>query len=195
MKKRILSLFMAMVMLLSLTMPTAWAAEGPESSAVTDGLYDDDGNWSEDTRENSGTLSYSPNNDTTLNLSKTAAVVPGNDNVFDITLTVEAITKTQMSTDAAAVVLVIDTSGSMQYCANCGGEPSGWWGDGPVDHSNNCPNEDLSDYNASRMKAAKDANLYLVGIRQETTNFGPHYTDLCDLFIDNMTQLPENFWD
>ncbi|MBP0963128.1 MAG: HAD family phosphatase [Oscillospiraceae bacterium] len=45
------------------------------------------------------------------------------------------------------------------------------------------------------MKAAKDANLYLVGIRQETTNFGPHYTDLCDLFIDNMTQLPEGFWD
>ena len=45
------------------------------------------------------------------------------------------------------------------------------------------------------MKAAKDANLYLVGIRQESTNFGPQYTDLCDLFIDDMTQLPENFWD
>ena len=45
------------------------------------------------------------------------------------------------------------------------------------------------------MKAAKDANLYLVGIRQETTNFGTQYTDLCDLFIDNMTQLPEGLWD
>ena len=45
------------------------------------------------------------------------------------------------------------------------------------------------------MKAAKDANLYLVGIRQETTNFGTQYTDLCDLFIDNMAQLPEGFWD
>ena len=144
---------MAMVMLLSLTMPTAWAAEGPESSAVTDGKYTGS-TWAEG---GNGTLSYSPDDDTTLNLSKTAAVV--SDNVFDITLTVEAITKTQMSTDAAAVVLVIDVSGSMKYCADCGGETSGFWGDGPIDHDNDCPNEDLSDYNASRMKAAKDAAL------------------------------------
>jgi len=44
------------------------------------------------------------------------------------------------------------------------------------------------------MKAAKDANLYLVGIRQPTTNFGPEYTDLCDLFLDDLSQLPDNFW-
>jgi len=44
------------------------------------------------------------------------------------------------------------------------------------------------------MKAAKDANLFLVGIRQESTNFGPQYTDLCDLFVDDLTQLPKDFW-
>ena len=151
-RKRILSLFMALVMLFSLTTPAAWAAEGPESSDTTYGTYTD-GVWAPG---GTGTLTYHPDNNTTLNLSKTAKVV--SDNVFDITLTVQARTKTQVQTNAAAVVLVIDTSGSMQYCANCGGEPSySIFGSGPVDHDNNCPNEDLSDYNASRMKAAKDA--------------------------------------
>ena len=154
MRKRILSLFMALVMLFSLTTPAAWAAEDPnKESAVTNGSYGETGTtWTEG---GTGTIQYKPDDNTTLNLSKTAKVV--SDNVFDITLTVQARTKTQLSTNAAAVVLVIDTSGSMQYCANCGGRPSGWWGNGPIDHDNNCPNEDLSDYNASRMKAAKDA--------------------------------------
>lgn len=44
------------------------------------------------------------------------------------------------------------------------------------------------------MKAVKDANLFLVGIRQPTTNFGPEYTDLCDLLLDSPGQLPEDFW-
>lgn len=44
------------------------------------------------------------------------------------------------------------------------------------------------------MKAVKDAGLFLVGIRQETTNFGPEYTNLCDLLLDNPGQLPDDFW-
>ena len=44
------------------------------------------------------------------------------------------------------------------------------------------------------MKAAKDANLFLEGIRQPTTNFGPEYTSLCDLFLKDLSELPENFW-
>ena len=141
---------MAMVMLFSLTTPAAWAAEGPESSDTTYGTYTD-GVWAPG---GTGTLTYHPDNNTTLNLSKTAKVV--SDNVFDITLTVQAKTKTQVQTNAAAVVLVIDTSGSMRYCAECGGDGTHeescnhysdrWWTD-----DNDVTTEQ------SRMQAAKDA--------------------------------------
>ena len=44
------------------------------------------------------------------------------------------------------------------------------------------------------MKAAKDANLFLVGIRQPATNFSPEYTSLCDLFLKDLSELPKDFW-
>ena len=133
---------MALVMLFSLTTPAAWAAEGPESSDTTYGTYTD-GVWAPG---GTGTLTYKPDDNTTLNLSKIAEVV--SDNVFDITLTVEAKTKTQVVTNAAAVVLVIDTSSSMKSCADCGGRDR---------HNNGCDkNGSVADAD-NRLTAAKNA--------------------------------------
>ena len=49
----------------------------------------------------------------------------GVENQFDITLTVETDEAIEVSTKEpdAAIVLVIDVSTSMDYCASCGGEP------------------------------------------------------------------------
>ena len=115
MRKRFLSLLLAVVMILNLTMPTVWAAGEEELPAVTNGYYNENGQWQQG---GEGKLSYQVSDLLTLNLSKTAKKV--SDNVFDITLQVESITKTVMQTNAAAVVLTIDLSNSMKYCAECG---------------------------------------------------------------------------
>ena len=173
MRKRILSLFMALVMLFSLTTPAAWAAEGPESSDTTNGTYTG-GVWAPG---GTGTLSYSPDNNTTLNLSKTAKVV--SDNVFDITLTVQARTKTQLSTNAAAVVLVIDTSGSMQYCAECGGDGRH---DSDCDHYSRQNNTVTTAQ--SRMQAAKNAALSFLETYAGTDANAARWLSIVD-FDDN----------
>ena len=151
MRKRILSLFMALVMLFSLTTPAAWAAEDPaKDSAVTNGSYGETGTtWTEG---GTGTIQYKPDDNTTLNLSKTATVI--GENEFEITLTVQARTKTQLSTNAAAVVLVIDTSGSMRFCAECGGDGRH---DSDCDHYTQQNNTVTTAQ--SRMQAAKNAAL------------------------------------
>lgn len=44
------------------------------------------------------------------------------------------------------------------------------------------------------IKAAKEAGLYLVTLRQPSTNGGPQFTALADLLLDDLTQLPSDFW-
>ena len=158
MKKRILSLFLSLVMLFSLTTPTAWAAEGDEIT-VTNGYYNDEGEW---VPGGNGTIVYEnvDGSGTDLALSKVAEPVAGQPNTFEISLQLQASTPTVLQTSSAATVLVIDTSGSIAYCAECGGEDSheedcthyvsgtNWWDD----------DNDVTTAQ-SRMQAAKDVAL------------------------------------
>ena len=166
---------MALVMLFSLTTPAAWAAEGPESSDTTNGTYTG-GVWAPG---GTGTLSYSPDDNTTLNLSKTAEVV--SDNVFDITLTVQARTKTQLSTNAAAVVLVIDTSGSMRFCAECGGDGR---------HDSDCDYYTRQNNTVttaqSRMQAAKTAALSFLATYAGTDANAARWLSIVDFDDDGV---------
>ena len=123
MKKRILSLALALVMLFSLTSPAAWAAdvsgdEQPTNSAVN-GKYTGD-TWAQG---GSGSVQHTID-DTTVTLSKTATPVAGALNTYDVTLSLVTSTTVVPQTNAAATVLVIDTSGSMRYCADCGADPN-----------------------------------------------------------------------
>ncbi len=43
------------------------------------------------------------------------------------------------------------------------------------------------------IKAAKEAGFCVVTLRQPSTNGGPQYTALCDLLLDDFTQLPADF--
>lgn len=113
MKRRLLSIFMCLCMIMTFMPFSVFAAD---EGNVTNGYYDKTGAWH---NGGDGTKSYTANDGTRLTLSKTAED-KGNNN-FEITLQVIAErTKELTPPGAAATVLVIDVSGSMSWCANCG---------------------------------------------------------------------------
>ena len=111
---KIFSVLLAVCFILSAIPAPAAAAETP-ANTVTNGSYAD-GNWAPG---GDGSITYTIG-DTPVTLSKTATVV--GENTFDITLKVQTSTSTSTVTNSGAVVLVIDLSNSMDYCAECRGE-------------------------------------------------------------------------
>ena len=115
MKKKFLALVLTLAMVLSLVPVTALAADGPSGTAsggVVDGYYTNTGEWKSGELENAipGSLK-----DTVTTVDKTAEKLA--DNQYKVTLKVQMKQKkTDVPPGAAATVLVIDTSGSMNDC-------------------------------------------------------------------------------
>lgn len=113
MKKRLLALFLAFVMAMSL-LPVSVFAAG-EGDSVVNGYYDEFGAWQ---AGGTGTIE---DMDTGIQMSKTATPDPSDPNKYTIELEVTTSTKTTVTDpSAAAVVLVMDLSNSMKACAECG---------------------------------------------------------------------------
>ena len=129
MLQKIFSILLAACFVLSVV-PAPAAAAGNET---TNGQYSN-GAWSEG---GTGSITY----DNGITLSKTAKAV--GDNKFEITLQVQTSQTTSTVTNGGAVVLVMDVSGSMAYCADCGASGNR--------HDSGCPKS------GSRMAAAKTA--------------------------------------
>ena len=111
--RRGLAWVLVLCMVFSLVPGAAIPARAEENAPTVNGYYDNSGNWVE-----GGTGSVTHDVDgTDVTLSKTAQAVEGKENTYDITLTVKTSTSTSMKTNAGAVVLVIDRSNSMMYCA------------------------------------------------------------------------------
>ena len=153
MKKRcqkFLSVLLMISMLVSMFMSTAVFADeqAQGTSTTTNGAYvaGEDGQkvW---TPGGSGSVIHDVNG-TQVKLSKTIAPVQNEENTFVVTLGVETSTETTVVADAGAVVLVIDTSNSMDYCSNCGASGSQW-------HDNDCDKNTRQ----TRLAAAKTAAL------------------------------------
>ena len=107
--KRALGLLMALVMSLSLVQITALAVDGRTNQVVNAGgtaYYKADG-----TEGNA--------NDWAVKVKRTLAET-GTENLFDVNLEVTTRDNTVSADAEAAAVLVIDTSGSMGWCATCG---------------------------------------------------------------------------
>lgn len=118
MKKRIFALIMAMCLALSL-LPASVFAENESDSDVVYGKYGTGTTWTQD--NGTGTIEYKTGDGNTITLSKKAT--PLGDNNYRIDLEVKTTqTTTTTPPGAAATVLVLDTSGSMDYCAECGQE-------------------------------------------------------------------------
>lgn len=117
MKKRLLALFLAFVMAMSLLPVSVFAAGEDAPAPVVNGYYNESGAWQ---AGESGTI---VDKDTGIQMSKTATPVPGDPNKYTIKLEVKTSTRTTVTDpSAAAVVLVMDLSNSMKACAECGGE-------------------------------------------------------------------------
>ena len=148
-RKRGLALLMCICMVFTLLPFSVFAedaengnrggTEGTAQPSVVYGQYVN-GTWKQDANAKD-TVEYGTEGDNTLSLTKTA--VKKSDNTYDITLKVVSTqTKTTTKPGSAATVLVMDVSGSMAFCANCGKEK-----------------HDKNDKHAfeSRIAAAKDA--------------------------------------
>jgi len=119
MMKRIIALLLALILTVGLLPTVALAADGDTpaagtSSDVKNGYYEGT-TWKEGTL-NQGTLPTGVES-----VSKTAKKVEGEENKYEVTLKV-VLKQTEENSGKAATVLVLDTSGSMAYCAECGAE-------------------------------------------------------------------------
>ena len=127
--KRALSLLMALVMSLSLVQITAFAAETGSEDQIMPGYYEVDANGN--IRKDVTTTNPS-RTEGGYTLSKTIAATSV-ENQFNITL--QVVTQQTVKTNDAAVQLVIDTSGSMKYCAVCGVDMEKYY------HERDCTNK------------------------------------------------------
>ena len=118
MKKKFLALVLTLAMVLSLVPVTALAAGATPTLDVVDGYYNNDNQWVQGEQARSDELQ-----NTVTTVDKTAEKVDGQDNQYDVTLTVQMKHKeTAVPPGAAATVLVIDTSGSMNDKTQCNKE-------------------------------------------------------------------------
>ena len=119
MMKRIIALLLALILTVGLLPTVALAAEGDGETSSTNaevviGKYNDKDQWEPGTP--TSTLP-----DGVKTVSKTAKPTT-NDNEYEVTLQV-VLQQTEENSGKAATVLVLDTSVSMAYCAECGAEP------------------------------------------------------------------------
>ena len=173
MRKRILSACMALCLMLTMLPVSALAADPPATDGSTqiEGSYytydPQDHEFSPDGDEDPEVTnrSYEPN----VTISKEIQATDV-ENQFDITLTVktdEAVEVSPKDPDAA-IVLVIDVSTSMDYCANCGGSPGKggriqheWWCDDKDQTRLDAAKEAAKDFLADYAEGAEDAARYV----------------------------------
>ena len=116
MRKRIIALLLALILTVGLLPTVALAAEGDTPAAgtsndVKNGYYDSNKEWVEGTP--------------TQTLPKGVQEVSKNavkkaDNTYEVTLKVVLKQTSETKTGAAATALVLDCSGSMDWCTECG---------------------------------------------------------------------------
>ena len=133
--KRALSLLMALVMSLSLVQITAFAAEPGSKDQIMPGYYLVDADGKIQTENGMALTTEEPGRtEGGYTLSKTIAATEV-ENQFNITL--QVVTQQTVKTNDAAVQLVIDTSGSMAYCAVCGVDMDEYF----YQHERDCTNK------------------------------------------------------
>ena len=166
MKKRIFALIMAMCLALSL-LPASVFAENENGSDVVYGKYGTGTTWTQD--NGTGTIEYPTGDGNTITLSKKAT--PLGNNTYQIDLEVKTTqTTTTTPPGAAATVLVIDTSGSMDYCSDCGQENS--HADGCKYYNRNWRDNSIKN-GQTRLAAAKEAAIsFLAAYKGDAASVG-----------------------
>lgn len=160
-RKRGLALLMCICMIFTL-LPFSALADATTQDVVY-GTYGADGKWREDkTLTAESSVKHYPadgeTSDSKANIDYSKTAVKNDDGSYNVTLTIKSKTS-ETAPGASAVVLVIDISTSMEYCAECGSDrhirgckyyASGWGADNSV----------KSDQ--TRLAAAKEAAVSFV---------------------------------
>ena len=113
MMKRIIALLLALILTIGLLPTVALAAGETENNAVVSGSIGADGNWTPEAPDQSNM----PKGVETV--SKTAKPT-SNPNEYEVELKVVLKQTSETKTGAAATALVLDCSGSMDWCTECG---------------------------------------------------------------------------
>ena len=189
-RKRGLALLMCICMIFTLLPFSVFAEETAKD--VVYGTYDDNGLWTSDSAV-SATKTYDTDKASGAKIvySKTAEPTD-NDNEYKVTLTVENTT-TKVSPGASAVVLVIDNSLSMNFCATCNYDPySGYKG---AWHSKDCATGKSGEVNAedSRLYAAKTAAIKFAE-EYGATGTGRYIAVVTFNKSASMVQLGDAYW-
>lgn len=181
--KRFLAMILTLAMVMSMLPVGALAAE--EETAVSNvvyGTYNDSGEWVANDAITDGKL-------TTDGVAVAKVATPtGNPNEYSVTLTVETSTTTTTSAVGAATVLVIDVSGSMDFCAECGGGNNGMLG-------GDYHNEGCTHYSEDwRDNAVSAAQSRMYAARVAAINFMKSYGGITDSDVtsNNSTVSTEN---
>lgn len=142
--KKVVSIVLALIMVLGMMPISAMAADPINSASQIQKVSSDNAyytwNNSASAFENAPDKQPVTTNTTAQNVPKvtTSKTIAGTDteNVFEITLDVTTTQRVEetLSSPDAAVVLVVDLSGSMNYCVTCGSGNSNSLGD----HANKC---------------------------------------------------------
>lgn len=120
MKKRLLSLAMA----LSLMLGMVPAISADQSDIQLQASKQISSQWAGDTAYYKADGNKGSSSDWAVKLSRQLTAT-GTENLFDVTMTVEVKDgETSINSKDAAVSLVLDTSGSMGYCSECGSTTS-----------------------------------------------------------------------
>lgn len=114
MMKRIIALLLALILTVGLLPTVALAAGETENNDVKSGSIGADGNWTPTAPDQTN----KPEGVETV--SKTAEKVEGKENEYEVTLKVVLKQTSETKTGAAATALVLDCSGSMDWCTECG---------------------------------------------------------------------------
>lgn len=156
MRKRIIALLLALILTVGLLPTVALAAEGGETP--TTGTGDVKNGYYEGTIWKEGPLNQGKLPTGVESVSKTAKPT-SNPNEYEVTLEVVLKkTESQEKPGAAATVLVLDHSGSMNGCADCNSSKKG----GNYYHTRSCKHSGKVTTNQTRMYAATQAVLSFI---------------------------------
>ena len=156
MMKRIIALLLALILTVGLLPTVALAAEGGETP--TTGTGDVKNGYYEGTIWKEGPLNQGKLPTGVESVSKTAKPT-SNPNEYEVTLEVVLKkTESQEKPGAAATVLVLDHSGSMNGCADCNSSKKG----GNYYHTRSCKHSGKVTTNQTRMYAATQAVLSFI---------------------------------
>ena len=156
MRKRIIALLLALILAVGLLPTVALAAGGGETP--TTGTGDVKNGYYEGTIWKEGPLNQGKLPTGVESVSKTAKPT-SNPNEYEVTLEVVLKkTESQEKPGAAATVLVLDHSGSMNGCADCNSSKNG----GNYYHTRSCKHSGKVTTNQTRMYAATQAVLSFI---------------------------------